>query len=182
MRTISRLLVAACLLLPAAANAVAPPWIAAGASGSINPGNEWYTFSPGNPSVGIAPFFATGTILVWNQGGITFSSSYTGTGTFSVTYNVTSPQASPGWNAFEIGYSGISGSGPYVAATLYEVDPHTGNRTSLCNVGSPVGSTYQGCDLTTAMTFNNTKAYYVQVDLTRTAKTQFPQINYISIH
>lgn len=174
MRLSPRLVLAVALLLtPLAGHAIAPPWAAAGNTGTITPGNFWYSF---NPSTGV---LVEGIILTWNNGGITFSSGFNGTGTYSVTYNVTSPQASPGWTTLEMGYSIASGGG--VVTTLYQVNPNTGAKTTLCSVGSATGATYQGCDFTTAMNFNSF-AYYVQVDLGRTAKTQFPQINYLKIH
>jgi hypothetical protein len=165
------------LLSPLAGHAIAPPWTAAGTTGSIYPGNFWVSYnslSGGSITQGV--------FLTLNNGGITFSSGYTGTGgPFPIFYNVTSPQAAPGWTSLEMGYTGVTTSGAYISTSLYQVDPNTGAKTLLCNVGSPVGSTYQGCNFTTAMNFNN-YAYYVEVDLSRTSKTQSPQINYLKIH
>jgi hypothetical protein len=166
----------ALLLSPLAGHAIAPPWTAAGTAGSIFPGNVWVSYNSLSGSI------TQGVFLTWNNGGITFSSGYTGTGgPFSIIYNVTSPQAAPGWTALEMGFSGVTSSGADISTSLYQVDPNTGAKTLLCNVGSPVGATYQGCNFTAAMNFNN-YAYFVEVDLSRTSKTQSPQINYLKIH
>ena len=164
------------LLSPLVVLAVAPPWTAAGATGAIYPDNVWVTYNS------LSGTISEGVFLAPNNGGITFSNGYTGTaGPFLILYNVTSPQAAPGWTTLEMGYTGITSSGAYISASLYQVDPNTGAKTLLCNVGSPVGLTYQGCNFTTSMNFNN-YAYYVEVDLSRTSKTQSPQINYLKIH
>jgi hypothetical protein len=181
MRTASRLVLAAALLLTPLAAHAASYWTATGSTGVISPQNGYVV---SNPITGIDAY---ATVLSWSNSGsgpgITYNSSYTGTGSAPpVVYNVTSSTAKPGWTGLEIGFTGITTSGSYISATLYQVDPTTGNTTSLCSVGTPVGYNFQGCNFSsTAMDFSS-YAYYVQVVLSRTAKTQYPQINYLNVH
>ena len=150
-------LIAILLLLPlAAAQAVPLHWTAVGSGGTIDP-----------------VFNNTGG-YVYTGAGIAFGSS----GTLSILsrYNVVNPTGTdtPAWTTLEMGYTDPTAGGG-VAVNLVQVDPCTGNTTTICSVSSTTAT--QSCRSCTfaSTTFNfATKLYFVQVTLNRTSTASSP--------
>lgn len=160
MRIVSRLVVVAILLFPL--SSYAAQWTAAGVTGSI---------SPSSPNAAPA----------WNGPGITYSSGYSGTSSITITYNVTSDTAQPGWTDLTMGYSNAFSAGA-VVVTLYRVSLTTGNRASICSTGNSLIDNIEGCSFAATAVNFDTFAYYVQVVLSRTSTSEFPQINFLKIN
>ncbi len=150
-------LVALLLLLPlAAAQAVPLHWTAVGSAGTIDP-----TFNNGGG-------------YVYTGAGINFGS--TGTNSILARYNVVNPTGTetPAWTTLEMGFSDPTAGGG-VSTSLVQVDPCTGNTTTICTVSSVTAT--QSCRTCTFAntTFNfGTKLYYVQVTLNRTSTFNSP--------
>jgi hypothetical protein len=145
-------LAALLLLLPlAAAQAVPLHWTAVGSGGTVDPtfngGGQVYT------GAGVSPVGSSTSLLV--------------------RYNVVNPTGTetPAWTTLEMGYTDTGGGGG-VVAQLVQVDPCTGNTTTICSVGSTTAT--QSCRTCTFAntTFNfATKLYYVQVILNKGTTT-----------
>lgn len=89
-------------------------------------------------------------------------------------YNVTNTYGggdddTPPWTRLELGYFDNSVGGQ-VRATLYRVDPCTGNQIAICTVVSAdnPGSTCLPCSITAGIDFSQF-LYYVEVLVTRNA-------------
>jgi hypothetical protein len=151
MRRLARVTLAAALfVLPYAAQAAPLHWTASGTSAVIEPSTI--------ANAGFA------------NGGLSYLSSSTATSSVQAYWNVSNPTGSetPAWTTLEVGYSRPANSN--VQIILWEVDPCTGHRTSLCNWVSVAGAK-QICTTCTfpASTFNfSTNIYVVEATLTRT--------------
>lgn len=102
-------------------------------------------------------------------------------------YNVTNLFASvtdsPGWDNMELGYFD-NAPGSSVSATLYQVNPCTGNRTALCTVTSVDSSvaTCASCNFhNTPLHFDNF-LYYVEVTITRNSTTLTPSLRSLRLY
>jgi hypothetical protein len=154
-------LVAVLLLLPlAAAQAVPLHWTAVGSAGTVDP-----TF---NNAGG----------YVYTGAGIGFGSS----GNFSIVarYNVVNPTGTetPAWTTLEMGYTDPT-SGGGVSTSLVQVDPCTGNTTTICSISSTTATgSCRSCTFANT-TFNfSTKLYYVQVSLNRPSGSSVSPVLY----
>lgn len=100
-------------------------------------------------------------------------------------YNVTNSLAAftntPPWDNLELGYFD-NAAGSAVSATLYRVDPCTGNRLALCTVTSIDNAlaTCRRCTFTQDMDFGN-YLFYVEVTVTRNASALTPSARTLRI-
>jgi hypothetical protein len=144
-------------MLPFAAHAQPLHWTAVGSTGTVDP-----------QSTGIYLF--TGAGITYNSSGSTVS--------ILARYNVTNTTGTetPSWTTLEMGYTDPS-SGGGVLAQLIQVDPCTGNTTTICSVNSVTATkSCRSCTFASNTINFSTKLYYVQVILNRTSTTQFPTL------
>lgn len=150
-------LIAVLLLLPlAAAQAVPLHWTAVGSGGTVD------------------PVFNNGGGYVYTNAGITFAGGGAGNNTILARYNVVNPTGTetPAWTTLEMGYTD-TGAGGGVLAQLIQVDPCTGNTTTICSIGSTTATqSCRSCTFANNVINFSTKLYYVQVLLNRTSTTQ----------
>jgi hypothetical protein len=163
----SRVLVltAAALFVTAlTASAQMGTWTAVGSTGTVEP-----------TQVGQFGTFG-GTRLGFNPAG------GSNAGTIIARFNVTNTwgggtRDTPPWTTLEVG--ALNTVFDPVAATLYRVDPCTGNRTAICTATNNVAG---GTGTCVTCTFANTTfnfanfLYYVEVSITRGVGTGNPQL------
>lgn len=144
-------LIAVLLLLPfTAAQAVPLHWTAVGSAGTVDP-------------------VFTGGGYVYTGAGITFSAGGGGSSILA-RYNVVNPTGTetPVWTTLEMGYTDTGGGGG-VLAQLIQVDPCTGNTTTICSIGSTTATqSCRSCNFANNVINFSTKLYYVQVILNKT--------------
>lgn len=82
----------------------------------------------------------------------------------------------PGWTTIELGYSAAGLAAGAVSATLFQVDPCTGNQVVLCVVNSTanVVNTCNACVFAAGAINFAAHLYYVEVVLNRPATNLFP--------
>jgi len=163
MRSARRLLVFGSLLLAFSQGAFAAhDWTAVPSTGAIDSGSL-FIFAFAGPT-------------------LTYLGTSGSTAQLIARYNVTNtydegtvPDA-PGWTTFELGYSAAGLPAGAVSATLFQVDPCTGNQETICVVNSLAGATNACVTCTfSAATFDFAHhLYYVEVILTRPAPNLFP--------
>lgn len=108
-------------------------------------------------------------------------------GTITARYNVTntaSPDSStPPWTTFELGYTNRVNA--TITASLVQVEPCTGETTTICSVTTQRGvlSNCVTCTFAAGTIDFSNYAYYVQVDITRpVAAVVSPQANTLRIY
>ncbi len=160
MRIAARLTVlAAALVLPFAAQA-GVYWTSAASACTVDPSSPSYEYV---------------------SAGITYLSLSSSTNTIQLRCNVVTTQDSnaPGWTTLEIGYSNTTSNGQ-ISAQI--VQATTGNSpTTFCTVSNNSVSGTNTCTFTNAFDFS-TYVYYVDVNITRGASGQYPQLNTVSLH
>ena len=108
-------------------------------------------------------------------------------GELDARYNVVNTsnlnQQTPPWTTLEIGYTDASPFG-IITAILYEVDPCTGDKVSLCAVTS-IDNAFATCETCTfpnnSFDFTN-NLYFVDVQMTRSNQGANPILHTLRIH
>lgn len=165
------LAVVALFLAAFAASAQTGTWTAVGSTGTVDPTQIGLAAVFGGTSLGLGP--ASGTAVPF---------------TLVARFNVTNTYGGgvadiPPWRFLQVGAIGTAG-GNIVTATLYQVDPCTGQRVAICtannttagSVGSCVGCAFP------AGTINfGTNLYYVEVMISRGVSGGAPQLTTLRI-
>jgi hypothetical protein len=163
MRSARRLLVFGSLFLALSQGAFAiHDWTAVASTGAID-GSSLGFFMFSGPSL---TYLTGSTVLT------PVIARYNVTNTFD---NNANPDM-PAWTTFELGYSDTGLPAGSVSATLFQVDPCTGNQVAICTVSSISNVANMCGDCTfNAGTFDFAHhLYYIQVTLTRPAPNLFP--------
>jgi hypothetical protein len=162
MKTASRFLVSIALLLALAPAAFAArDWTSVASTGAID-GSSLGFFTFAGPTL---------TYLAGSTSVAPVIARYNVTNTFD---NNPNPDM-PGWTTFELGYSAAGLPAGAVSATLFQVDPCTGNQVPLCTVNSlpNVTNVCGTCPIPAPIDFAH-HLYYIQVTLTRPVPNLFP--------
>jgi hypothetical protein len=170
MRAVARPLVFATLLLVLAPAAFAANhWTSVASTGAID-GSSLSFFSFAGPTL---------TYLPGSTSLLPVIARYNVTNTYD---NNANPEM-PGWTTFQLGYSAVGLPAGAVSATLFQVDPCTGNQVVICTVNSLSGVSNVCGDCTFLSTTFNFAAhlYYIQVTLTRHASNLFPTAKTLQI-
>lgn len=132
-------------------------WTAVASTGDIDESSN-ATFSVNGPNLSHAPA-ATGTVTV----------RYNVTNTYGGGFDDTPP-----WSTFELGYFDNSTLSS-IRATLYRVDPCTGNQIILCSftTNDSAVSTCQTCPITAGFDFSQ-YLYYVELLVNRSTTAVTP--------
>jgi hypothetical protein len=158
MRTAVRLVGFAALALTLSPAAFAVhDWTAVGSTAAID-----------NPSLGQYGF--AGPALTFSAGGSAITAHYNVTNTFDEGPN----PDQPGWRIFELGYNNFPGGA--ITATLFQVDPCTGNQVVLCTINAVSATNIcTACSFTPVIDFS-LHLYYIEVRMSRTNSTIFPAV------
>lgn len=154
----------ALFLLPLSLSAQTGTWTAVASSGDID-----------ETALGI---FSVNGASLQHQGAslTTIVSRYNVTNTFGGGLSDLPP-----WNTLELGSLDSTAQGG-VRATLFQVDPCTGNLVALCSVGSvdATAPTCQKCSFTPQIDFGQF-LYYVEVQIFRSNGAVFPSARTLRI-
>jgi hypothetical protein len=159
MRTATRLLAFTALALTLSPAAFAArDWTAVASTGAVD-GTSIPFFAFNGPSL---------TYLSPNNSLQPVIARYNVTNTFD---NNANPDR-PGWTTLELGYTNPAGC--TITATLFQVEPCTGNEIVLCTIRAANSSNLcSTCSFTQVIDFN-LHLYYVEVILTRNNPTLLP--------
>ena len=145
----------------------APAWTAVASTGAIDE-------APASVTPPIYQF--TGSALEYRTAG------FAATAPIVARYNVTDIGGTgfPGWTTLELGaFDG--GAASNVRATLFQVDPCTGQLTALCTANSDqTTSDCDRCNFTQLIDFTNF-LYMVEVTITRTSGNASPRAHTLRI-
>lgn len=162
MRAVARPVVFAILLLALAPAAFAGGhWTSVASTGAID-GSSLSYFSFAGPNL---------TYLAGSTSLTPLIARYNVTNTFD---NNSNPDM-PGWTTLELTYGAAGLPAAAVTATLFQVDPCTGNQVLICTVSSLAGASTCGDCTFSSTTFNfASHVYYVEVTEIRHASNLFP--------
>jgi hypothetical protein len=171
MKSRALVLAAVALFMTAlTASAQIGTWTAVGSTGTVEPTQVGLFGTFGGTRLGFNPALAAAA-------------------TITARFNVTNTwgggmRDTPPWTMLEVGALNTNTGVDLVAATLYRVDPCTGNRTAICTAINNVAGGNGACVTCTfaSTTFNFANfLYYVEVSITRMAANGNPQLSTLRI-